>query len=122
MTSRPGKSAHRQFTVADLGLAACQAAGVYLLTVCTVSLVVYAVGWQATASSPRGRYPFAIPRGYPGSPTLWLGCGIAGLALLCGRYAAHRARRHRAPPRGEVPGEFYPLATAVFCVALALAR
>jgi hypothetical protein len=122
MTGRPEKSAQRPFTVADLGLAACQAAGVYLLTVCTVSLVVYAVVWQATASSQRGRYPFATPRGYPGSPTLWLGCGIAGLALLCGCYAAHRVRRHRVTARGEVPREFYPLATAVFCVALALAR
>lgn len=122
MSGRPGKSAQRQVTVVDLGLAACQAAGVYLLTVCTVSLVVYAVVWQATTSSPPGRYPFATPRGYPGSPTLWLSCGMAGLALLCGCYAAHRVRRRRAAARGEVPGEFYPLATVVFCVVLALAR
>ncbi len=106
---------------ADLSLAACQAAGVYLLTICAVSFAVYAVVWQATSTSPPGRHPFATPRGYAGSPTLWPGCGAAGLVLLCGCYAAHRVRRHRATAQGEVPGGFYPLATAVFCVALTAA-
>ncbi len=104
-------------TRGDLSLAACQAVGVYLLTVCGVGFAVYAVVRQAV-SSPSGRYPFGTPRGYPGSPALWLGCGITGLALLGGCHVAHRARRRRRPGLGQVPGVFHSLVTAVFCVAL----
>jgi hypothetical protein len=110
---------HRQpATRADLGLAACQAVGVYLPTVWGGSCAVYGVVWQAVSSSPPGRYPFATPRGYAGSPALWLGCGIAGLALLGGSHVARRARQRRNLGQGEVPGQFYSLVTAVFCVVL----
>jgi HAAS len=110
----------RPATGADLVLAACRAVGVYLLTVCAVSIAVHAVVWQAVSSSPPGRYPFATPRGYAGSPTLWLGCGIVGLALLGGCHVARRIRQRRAPGQGEVPSAFYSLVTAVFCVLLAV--
>lgn len=121
-TARAAPRAHqRPATRAELGLAACQAVGVYLLTVCAVSFAVYAVGWQAVSSSPPGRYPFAMTRVYPGPPALWLGCGVAGLALLGGCHLARRARQRRRLGRGDVPGAFYSLVTAVFCVALTVA-
>jgi hypothetical protein len=109
-------------TRAELGLAAGQAVGVYLLTVFAVSFVVYAVVRQAVSSSPPARYPFATPRVYAGPPALWLGCGLAGLALLAGCHLARRMRQRRGPSQGEVPGEFYALVTAVFCAGLALVR
>lgn len=110
---RHGAPANR----ADLILAACQALGVYMLTVFTVSFAVYGLLSLAVSSRPPGRYPLAMP-GCAGTPALWLGCGIAGLALLCGYHAASRVRQRRHCRRGEVPGEFYPLAAAVFCVVL----
>jgi hypothetical protein len=99
-------SAHQgpSATRADLILAACQALGVYLLTVFTVSFAAYGLLSQAVPSSPPGRYPFAMP-GYARTPALWLGCGVAGLVLLGGYHAARRVRQRRHCRRGEVPGE-----------------
>ncbi|HEY9244075.1 MAG TPA: hypothetical protein VIP48_18970 [Streptosporangiaceae bacterium] len=108
----------RPATRADLSLAACQATGVYLLTVCAISFAVYRMARQSVSSSPPGRYPFASPRGYTGSPGLWLGCGIAGLALLAGYHVARWVQRRRRHRPGQVPDVFYPLTAGVFCVAL----
>jgi hypothetical protein len=91
-------------TRAEPGLAAGQAVGVYLLTVFAVSFVVYAVVRQAVSSSPPGQYPFATPRGYPGPPALWLGCGMAGLALLTGCQPTCAWTGQRSwPPSGSAP-------------------
>ncbi len=106
---------------AELGLAAGQAVGVYLLTVCAASFAVYAVVWHAVSSRPPVQDQLATARDYPGPPALWLGCGVVGMVLLGGCHLARRARRRRRPGRGEVPAAFYALVTAVFCVALTVA-
>ena len=55
---------------ADLGLAACQAIGVYLLTVFTVSLAVHAVLRPGIWTGPAGWYSFGTARAYAGSAAL----------------------------------------------------
>jgi hypothetical protein len=104
--------------LADLGMAACKAAGVYLLAIFAASFVVFFAVRQAVSGAPPGRYPFATPQGYAGPPALWASCGAAGLVLLCGYHIARRVRRHRLSE--DMLGGFYPLVAVVSCVTLAV--
>jgi len=101
---------HRAPAVADTAMAFCGALASYLLTVCTVSMVVY-FGVRAAVSSDPARYPFATPQGYAGPPVLWAGAGAVGLALLAGNGIARHLRRRRG--HHGIPGRVAPSAAAV---------
>jgi hypothetical protein len=110
--------AHRHLApaVADTAMALCGAFSSYLLTVFTVSMVVY-VGMDETVSSDPARYPFATPQGYAGPLVLWAGAGAVGLVLLAVNQVARHLRRRRA--RHGIPSKAARPATAVPFVLLA---
>jgi hypothetical protein len=103
--------------VADTAMAFCGAVSSYLLTVCTVSMVVYA-GVDSAVSSDPARYPFARPQGYAGAPVLWASAGAVGLALLASYLIARFLRRRRA--RHGMPGTVTPLAASSFVLLAGL--
>jgi hypothetical protein len=113
-------NSHPAGGLAALGLAACKAAGVYLLTVSAASCTMYF--WMDEAISdahPSFRYPLLEPRGYGlGPPAVWAGCGAAGLALLAGHYIARRVRRRRLLGRSRVPVKSYPFGAFVSFITL----
>jgi hypothetical protein len=108
--------------VVQLGLAASNAAGLYLLTVSAASFALYF--WMRDASCRANLSPgcqLLDHQGYGlGPPAVWAGCGAAGLALLAGHHIARRVRRRRLRGRSEVPIRSYPLGAAFSFITLAV--
>ena len=108
--------------LAPLGLAACKAAGAYLLTVSAASFALYF--WMRDASCDANLSPTCQLLGHQGyglgPPAVWAGCGAAGLALLAGHHIARRVRRRRLRARREEPISSYPLGAAFSFITLAV--
>lgn len=98
-----------------LGLAACKAAGVYLLTMSAGSCAVY-FWWHAAVCDANLSIRCALlDHQDAGPPAVWAACGAAGLALLAGHHIARRVRR-----RSQVRVNSYPLGAAFAFIALAV--